>query len=248
MSQGIFNLQLMGRFGNTMFQVAFALACCQRHDLELRIEGDWIGEEIFGLKLGRFGERFPDRLRNEDTLDPNGEADVEFRGYCQNQKSLIYTRSEAREWFKITQPYKERLADHLRGLPVVLWHYRDGDFRGYNYPVVGLRSFVNATRELLPGCESYGIVSEEIPRKAPSLPDQLAFLPDFYRLMNAPILFRSNSSFSYWAAVLGDRNTIFAPIIEGLEGGKEHDRVQFVVGNYPRLSTHTFCTDLHLKP
>jgi len=111
-----------------------------------------------------------------------------------------------------------------------------------------LRSFINATKELVPGCESCGIVSDEIPGKDPFLPDTMSFLPDFYRLMNAPILFRSNSSFSYWAAVLGDNNVVFAPIIEGLEGGREHDRVPFVVGNRPRISMHDFCTDLHLEP
>ena len=38
---------------------------------------------------------------------------------------------------------------------------------------------------------------------------------------------------------------VYSPLIEGLEGGREHD-VQFVPGNWTRFSNLHFTTDLYL--
>lgn len=148
MSQGAFNLNLLGRLGNQMFSACFALAYCKRHDLDLRIEGDSILEKIFDLKFGRFKERFQDRQRTESTLDPNGEGDVEFTGYCQNQQSLIYTEAQAWEWFTM----KPELVGYLKAnhqtpsaWPVI--HLRRGDYEGAGYQIVGHQAYLAAMRE-----------------------------------------------------------------------------------------------------
>lgn len=60
----------------------------------------------------------------------------------------------------------------------------------------------------------------------------LEFLPDFFVLMNADVLFRANSTFSFWAALLGDVVT-YSPVVEGKTGLRTD--IDFVYGNHPKM-------------
>ena len=62
------------------------------------------------------------------------------------------------------------------------------------------------------------------------------WLIDFTTLMKAKVLFRANSTFSWWAATLGNPQFVYSPVVEGLRGHQTN--VQFVSGNIPR------CVDL----
>lgn len=127
-------------------------------------------------------------------------------------------------------------------IPLVCAHRRVGDYVGYSFPYVSEFSYYAAAKKFdLP---SPVIITEENPTRVASLGGELAFLPDFYLLTKTPVLLRGNSSFSWWASVLNHGIT-YSPVIDGLGAG-EHN-VDFVLGNHPRLSHHSFCTDLYLK-
>jgi hypothetical protein len=225
MSTGIFT-PLIGRFGNKCFQFCYARALAEREGCEL-ITPDWEGQQIFEIE--------PTRSRQA--------GDREVGGYCQDQASLIYTRRQVREWFKLRPWVSETLASLLPKDRPVLGHRRVGDLAGYGYPVVSAASYGRALAQYGFSPDEFAFVTEENPVELPAFA-RLQFVPDFVRLMNARVLFRGNSTFSWFAATLG-RGRVFSPVIEGLEGGREHD-VPFVEGNWPRFCNLDFVTDLHL--
>lgn len=229
----------LGRHGNQMFRAAFALALCEKNGYELRMQETPL-ERIFTLDGWQ-----PKR--------PTGTEDIVIDGYCQSQDDLIYSRADCRRWFEIKQELKNKLYQHYNWN--VHAHFRRGDFKDAGYPVISRQSVDAAVAEylfpgdlrknMIPGRE-YIAVSDESPLGDPDFIGDLSFLPDFYRLMRAPVLFRANSSFSWWAACLS-HGKVFSPVITGLAGGVEHDDVPYVLGNHPRLCELDFVTDLHLK-
>ena len=225
-------LHNLGRFGNLLFRYSYARALCEQNGYELRTQ-PWVGERIFTL-----GD-WPTRPR------PTGTEDIVIDEYRQAQKDMIYTRADCRRWFALKPEIEAKLA----GTPypaAACAHFRRGDYVGSSYPLISRRAVLNSMEFF--GIEPAGFVevSEEFPCNAAEMPAGLEMLPDFYRLMRAPVLFRANSSFSWWAATLG-HGRVFSPLITGFAGGIEHDNVPYVEGNWPRLCELEFVTDLYLK-
>lgn len=164
---------------------------------------------------------------------------------------MIYTKRQAQAWLKL-RPEIETACAHavlssLARSGAIVCHRRVGDYIGYGYTVVSHRSYERACSEFGLDLEQAVFLSEEHPiSHAGHLPDDLAFMPDFYRMMTARTLLRANSSFSWLAALLGD-GLVLSPIVDGLEGGKEHD-CAFVAGNWPRFCNLEFVSDLHVAP
>lgn len=243
MSRGIFNLLMMGGFGNQLFQYAFARAYCDRHGLELRTH-PWVGQQLFDIVDPPITERFERIHENALTygrgLEPKS---FECESYFQNQKSLIYSRREVKARFSIKMGIW--LREGFSEQPNVI-HLRRGNYKHEGYPVISQDSYIAAAKEqgIDPG--ELFVVAEECPRENKMFTGELSFVPDFYQMTQARVLFRANSSFSWWAATLGNAK-VFSPVIDGLEGGKEHGGVKFVPGNHPRLADLDFVTDLHLK-
>jgi hypothetical protein len=68
------------------------------------------------------------------------------------------------------------------------------------------------------------------------------WLDDFLKLYFARTIFRANSSFSWWAAMLSPTARVFSPVIDkthiyGVDGMEEID-VEFVEGNHPHWLPH----------
>jgi hypothetical protein len=245
-------LQLQGRFGNQACQYLFASAYAERHGFELQVE-PWIGERIFQISHPRPHRHDMLPVFNEAQLAervPDGP--FVFRGYAQCQSAMLYTKRQAQAWLTMRPEIETACANAVLSTAAkdarVVCHQRVGDFKGYNYPICSAASYHRA-------CEQYGLTQEyptcwfcteesPIPH-AGFLPDDLGFMPDFYRMVTAPTLLRGNSTFSWLAALLGD-GLVLSPIIDGLEGGKEHD-CAFVPGNWPRLANFDFTTDLHVN-
>jgi len=221
-------VNLIGRFGNQMFQYAWARAYAQQYGAYL-ITSRWIGEQIFDLPY------------HESSLLSDVPHTLPAE-YHQDQASLIYTRKQVKEWFRFKPEVEKILSDNVGGFQVVC-HLRRGDYKDLGYVVVSTKSYHDAIQELhLPDGGWTHFVSEENSYKIDGLPD---FLPDFYLMMKkSTILLRANSSFSWWAATLGDAK-VYSPVIEGLEGGREQ-LCRFVPGNHPRFANLPFVTDLHL--
>jgi len=242
MSKGVIALQFLGRLGNCMFSYAFARAYAERHDLELQTDS-WIGQKVFGLNDPPITN--PEKLtkRCENTL-VDGEGGVLFRSYCQQQKCLIYTRRDCLRWFRFGDEVREKMAPFdLKASPIVA-HYRRGDYVGYLYPLISHDSYNKHHMSIWPIHDMLW-VSEETKFRIPGFDGEMQDIPDFYIMANALVLLRANSSFSWWAGAL-NHGAVYSPIMDGLEGGKEHD-VKFVRGNWPKFrSDLPFITDLHL--
>lgn len=223
------NLRMIGRLGNQLFQYCFARAYCELYDCELRCE-PWIGEKLFNISNARIQEPFQE-VHSEMDYVP-GKPNFELRGYFQSQKSLIYTRKQVQEWLT----WREEFEDYA---DKILCHLRRGDYFGYGYPVVSDASYVSA-------CRKFGLSLKDVQSISEEKPTGKGFVLDFWRLANAPVMLRANSSFSWWAATLAKNQRTFSPVVEGKEGGKEHD-VEFVEGNWPRFTNLPFVTDLHLS-
>lgn len=246
------NLSLQGLFGNTLFQYAFAKAYSERHGFELCC--NWPqGEQIF--QLAHSIPMFPEPARvaeNDLSVGLVPSDDFEVRSYFQQQTALIYSRADCKRWFKF-RPEVQALLDAIPQPSACYAHRRIGDYAGYGYVVVSRESYIRAIKRFgfdlkeFTWLNGHGYVTPEDERShVPGLPDDIGFLRDFYCMMRANVLFRSNSSFAWWASVLGEAET-FSPIIDGIEGGKEQD-VEFTAGNWPRFANLGFVTDLHLDP
>ncbi len=247
MSKPVINAILQGRWGNQLFTYAFARGYAERHGCELRT-GPWLGQEIFQIDDPLI-ERNNLPLHTEFDV-PEGAVDISLRTYAMSQKAIDwYTRSQVREWFT----FRPKIAAALQGLeiPKICAHLRHGDFIGHSgFVAVSKQSYLDAAEQcgFIP---DLCFVSEENPRKADDLPENISyFLPDFHVLRQATILLRANSSFSWWAATLAQNQVVLAPDLTGIPAGRtEPQYAPFVLGNWPAISRqHSFCTDLHLKP
>lgn len=235
-----FHLMLMGRFGNQMFSYAFARGYCERHGLQLCTD-EWVGEKLFDLSHPRCTDDLP--RRDEFSLI-DGEGDISYRSYSQQQKCAdYYTRAQCKRWFT---PRIE-VSRHIAHYPIepVLAHYRADDFAPLGYVVVSKASFLRAAEKFGIDPRRVKFVQQESPHVDPFFAGWADFAPDFFRMVNAKVLFRSNSSFSWWAAVLSDAR-VFAPVIDGLDGGKEQD-CDFLETNAPKLANLSFVTDIEIK-
>lgn len=234
-------LRTIGRFGNQLVSYLFARAYAEAHGCELQTE-NWIGQRVFVLDDPPISRELPRRCEN--TLI-NGEVDVEYHcSYSQQQKCMIWTRAQARQWLRIRPHLLAQIEPFLPSGDRVLAHRRVGDYLPLGYVVPTVDSYVRACREFGYDPAQLRFITEENPTVAPGLPDNLSFLPDFVRLMRAPVLFRANSTFSFIAGVLNN-GEVYCPVIDGLVGGREHD-VQFVRGNHKKFANLDYVTDLHL--
>ena len=236
------NLNLIGGFGNNLFQYCAMRGYCERHSYELRTT-PWVGEQIFELNDPLADLTLP-RWLEGDLLD-SGVGDVSVEGYFQNQASLdFYTRKKAKEWLKFKN--LGELNDPGAG-GYLARHVRRGDYVRLGYPLVSEKSYNDCLEKYNLGAINEKVTASDANPYPTLLPKYISFLPDFINLKNAAVLLRANSTFSYWAHVLADDSQrVFSPRIDGLGAG-EHD-VAFEEGNHCKCSDFSFTTDLHLKP
>ncbi len=222
-------------------QYCFARAYAEQMGCEFQCE-PWIGQRIFELSDAPISRELP---RRSELDIKDGETDFNFRGYAQNQRCMIYTKKKVQDWFKIRPHIAKNLEDCRWKDDYILAHRRVGDYIGYGYVQVSKQSYYKACRNLECLPSALRFVSDEHPSHCDGVEREFDFLLDFYRLTKAKILLRGNSTFSWFAALLGNAE-VYSPVIEGLEGGKEHD-CEFVKGNHPRFANLDFVTDLHVK-
>lgn len=235
--------------GNTLFSYAHARGYAERHGYRLHC-APWVGQKIFQLDDPPIETNFTRRTEFNVVA---GESDIEFYSYAQSQAALTYTRTQARSWFKLRPEIFYLLNQYTPKMMAsgAEWvaHRRVGDYPGYGYVVPSINSYLTFCLKRSVSVHSLRWVTEEMPTLLPELTGELRMLPDFWVMMNAANLIRGNSTFSWWAHVLSvdPAQKIFAPVIQGLEGGVERE-VDFVEGNWPRFANLEFVTDLHLAP
>ena len=239
-----------GRFGNQMFQYAFARAYAEKYGATLQIP-PWIGEKIFkNVSHQHCSGEFP--VVRDDKI-PWGETNINLYGYFQTKECFdILSESKLRKWFVFQDKWLEFLS--LQKSDDVIAHLRRGDYitKSALFCVISRESYLLA-------CEKFGINKEKIiwlSEENPTIEQRMSdvcykkfiytmygsktcyddkgasFLPDFFRMVNAKVLLRGNSTFSLWAAFF-NKDKIFSPVV-GNHGGKRD--VEFVEGNWPKLN------------
>ncbi len=240
-----------GRFGNQLFQYVFARAYAEKYDAVLEIP-HWIGEKIFkNVSHSSISRPLP---RIDIDKIEWGRVNIDLYGYFQTKECFdILSESKIREWFiflKRFDPYLQsnnKVAAHLRlGDYITLWPEV--------FCIVAKQSFLNAFKEFGVSIEQVAWCSEEKPRTAFELRDVcyskisnsmygldfykdegFSFLLDFFVMINSKILFRSNSSFSFWAGFFQNQN-VYSPVVKGKVGIQE---VSFIKGNHSAICNVT---------
>lgn len=243
-------LGTFGRFGNAMFQYAFAKAYAEKYNAILQTP-NWIGQQIFEIDDPPIqNNNLP---QTSCDIVPWGTVNIDLLGYFQHHNFLdIMSRSWLRKIFKVRDCWMQNFQRPSNYY--IAAHLRRGDYGGLKniFAIINEISYVNA-------CEKFGLdaqrilwITEENPTKNDFFDSkQLPFLQDFLTIMNANVILRANSTFSWWAATLGN-GQVFSPIIGDNRGECE---VDFVQGNWPCMANfkkwEPHCPqihgDLHLK-
>jgi len=197
-----------GRFGNQLFQYAFARAYAERHKAILETP-EWIGQYLFGLADPPPSRKLPRTSTDEAPAD--GRVNIDLFGYFGFSGDLArqpWSIKQVRAWFTFT-----RLAMEAYPIPqgdYVAVHLRRGDFKRFlkRTCIVKRSAYEKALRQNGFDPQHAVWVSEEGGNPMPQ---------DFLTLMRAKVLFLSNSSFSYWAGLLGGQRC-FAPLCEDCTG------------------------------
>jgi hypothetical protein len=197
----------MGRFGNQLFQYAYARAYAESIGAELHTP-DWIGRQLFAGV-------------DEPIMEDKGDEDLV--GYFQQPEHLkLLSRRKLRQWFTFKNPVDVPEYD-------LIFHKRRGDYLNTLdfWGIVTDESYVKAAEkhDLDP---SQALVLDDDRQ-----PEYL--INDFFLMMKCKNLFRSNSTFSWWAATLGDAR-VFSPMVRHRVGWID---VAFVEGNDEMLCKDT---------
>ncbi|MDY0313772.1 MAG: hypothetical protein RBR32_01715 [Bacteroidales bacterium] len=218
-----------GRWANQLFQYCFARAYAETHDAVLEIPADWIGRKIF-KNIDHPPIKFLKRKTELDIV-PWGEVNIDLFGYFQFQDCFdILSMSKIKKWLQ----FKDEWIDMFPKLKpfYVAAHIRRGDYVSKYidiYCCITQRSYIRAIEYYGFDIDNVIWVSDDNPYIAQDC--KFDFLPDFFTLMNADILFRANSTFSLWASILGNPIT-YSPVINGKTGFQD---VNFMPGNHYKI-------------
>ena len=228
----IVQIKLLGGFGNQLHQYAAArkYAALVGAKLEVPPDSQWI-PTVFGLQDPTWSRELPEVNDGASGQGPTvewGKVNIRLGGYFQTQEWVgRLSRRELRQWFVVREDLVER-ANLPQISTYVAAHLRRGDYVDHPlYCTVSKRSYEQAVERL--GLRINHWATQERPRQGPR---GIEFLHDWLLLTRASTLLRANSTFSWWAAALGDGD-VYAPIVEDRVG--EHD-VEFAHGNWPRCA------------
>jgi len=235
-----------GRFGNQLFKYAHVKGYCKKHNYTLEIPKNWIGRRIFkNIDDNVISENLP--IIKEEII-PHKIYNCGININSQNQQALsFYSRKDVKYWFELEDKYKfPKIKDFY-----IAAHLRRGDyFKAKDFFAILSKScYVKAIKRF--GYSTKKVIftpSDNVPNEI-ELPADLLFLYDFNLLKNADVLFRANSTFSWWAATLGN-GKIFSPVVDQKCGWT--DDIEFTEGNHPKCTDSKFhkglvLTDLYLS-
>jgi hypothetical protein len=234
MSLKVVQVRFAGRFGNNLFQYAFGRALAERYGAELQTE-PWVGQQIFPQV-----KENPISQNGVEIFEPKGNFDaheiLRLTGFFQKSfYTQMFTRSQARRWFEIKPDLR------ITSTAEKVFHIRWGDKLQEPFsPVVSKQSYVRAAQKFGYDPVQFKEVSEADPHTNPTLPGHLQFLVDFQILSKTQVLFRGNSSFAWWTAVLGNPK-VYSARINGLRGlsdceFEEGNHCPFLSENQPNIS------------
>lgn len=245
----ILSLGRLGGFGNQVFQVCTGLALARRLGAQLQVPADWPGRRMFDVDLPPIATRASARTGRDylpGPADLERHACIDLWGYWQFQEAMdLYSRKEVLAWLPLQQWVRDRFPRHAPDAPQgtrIVIHKRRGDYLApqhvERYCTVSDKSFYRCLYAQV--IEDLGadrsVYVHEVSDDAPCRDEHceslgLGFLPDFMKMVNADIVIRSCSTFSFWAPVFG-QNRVYSPVVADQAGWSD---VAFVRGNHPRF-------------
>lgn len=199
--------EFMGRWGNTIGQWAFGWSIARRLGCRFQCP-HWLGEDVFNIRRTPIT---PQRLKECKVDEIPTQPDRSIHGYFQYQKAFDCMRaSELRKQLTVKTQYAERWVRPRKFY--IAAHLRRGDYLKLRdrYAVVHRCAYERAI--LAAGYDLADViwVSDEEPFGTGIYVPNLAFLYDFLTIQNADVVFRANSTFSFWAAALG-KGKVYSP-------------------------------------
>ena len=208
-----------GRFGNQLFQVASVYGMSKTlgipavfprlPELEEAFELTGIARRSEPIQHTRtFHVEDPTRLAMPS---PPFQGTIDCRGYFQHQDYFRHVASDIRAAFRLRDPIRRAVA-HLVTPHTVGVHVRRGDYED----VLPASYYRDAVTALIDGAKSAHVLvcSDDIawcrkhlrldPRWTVTWSPWTRAIDDFATLVACPALVMSNSTFSWWAAWLGD--------------------------------------------
>lgn len=246
MSTEIVQVIFQGRFGNNLFQYAYGRALAEKLGAKLEVQ-PWIGPRVFeGINPSPL-TTLPDKTYCDYDEIPVGEERViRLRGFWQATKFVqLFGREKAREWFQIRDTLKPmyNLSNYIA------CHLRRGDLTQMpdSWCVVSTQSYQWAIEKYcgdMPADTKIIWLGDHEPTVEINMdiPEDLDFMRDFQVLMHAHTLFRGNSSFSWWAAALGNPR-VFSPRVNGKTGFRN---IEFEPGNHCPFTSDEKAPDIVL--
>lgn len=242
------------RAGNAMFIYAFCRAYAEAMGCDL-ITPPWIGEKIFQnipkpnllQRSIRLPKTIPDHLHPEMMGHFFGQKDIDIQAYAQHKMYLDwYSRAKVKEWFKLKPEYDKAILNNF--FPYATAHLRRGDYTQppFNklYATVSDASYHLAMGKFGIPRDAHYIQQEKTFPLSIHVDIGAPWLTDFITLRDATHLLRANSSFSWWAATLGN-GKVYSPVVGNKVGWQD---VDFVEGNWPTTAGgFKNQSDLHLK-
>jgi len=227
-----------GRFGNQLFQYSFAKTYALKCGYELQVPKNWIGRILFDIEDPEITRGFPTTSLDEM---PVGQHSIDLRGSYQHQMFIdTMNPNTVRSFFKFKDQWIE-LFPKIKSYYIAS-HLRRGDYVGNpTHTIVEEAAYENAIKNFGYNLDDNIFVGEEIVQPGDtrnhshdkSFYGNVDFLYDFFLLLNADVLFRSNSTLGWWAAFLSkESQKVYSPVVQGRLGEVATD-IAFVEGNHP---------------
>lgn len=212
-----------GRFGNQLFQYCVAKAWSVHLGVPLEIPDNWIGRKLFNVPESSVIHKLPKSKFEELPSTPGWD----LNGYFQHTDAVkLLNRKDVLRWLTPSQSF-QNLLDITPEYDCVC-HLRRGDFNLHQdvFCTVSHVSYLKLLNRL--DISNPVWVSEEVPHSVWGYP---GWLVDFAIMVKARTLIRSNSTFSWWAASLG-QNNVYSPIVGSKTGTQS---VKFINNNSPKV-------------
>lgn len=219
-------VDLIGRFGNNLWQIAMAVGYSEKHKVDFYIPS-WKYSDCFKTKFTKWaaGETFYGEKGWYYEELPVIE-DVKFFGFFQSYKYFEHCQEKIRELFEFNDEIKNKINkkyETIKGLNTCSIHIRRGDYIGNAWhEVCHLRYYKDAIKEInkTTNVDLFLVFSDDIPWCKENLNgEKLLFvednadIEDLYLMTQCSHNIICNSSFSWWGAWLNSNKNkiIIAP-------------------------------------
>ena len=215
-----------GDFGNQMFQIAATFAAAKRYGASFFLSGSqqpvYKVFDLEGLIEPRSGARR--QLHEFGTYDPiiPGVGLNNVRGYRQSYKYFHEYRDQVRSLFTVRQQLVDAVRSRLPRHYVAI-HVRRGDYLkvplyavcGTGYYRAAIESCATAKLPVIVCTDDRKWVAESKELGgyglSPPVEGVPSYITDFITLIFADYCVIANSTFSWWAAYLGNAKAVFLP-------------------------------------